>query len=92
MAFEPVMTIMCGALVQGATLGEQWEHTAHACLVKRGEGEQRGVDRGAVLQQQPHTAQAPGGTGIAQRGAAVDVPCVNLKNIRYDQYTNGQLG
>lgn len=54
--------------------------TSHAGLVERGgcPRGQGGVGFGAVLQQQPHTLQAPGRAGVTQRGAPVHVPGIHL--------------
>lgn len=53
--------------------------TSHASLMKRWEGKQRRIHCCSILQQQLHTFQATGCTGITQWSAAIDVTSIHLE-------------
>lgn len=53
--------------------------TVHAGLVEGGGSVQRRVDLCPVGEQDLHALYAPGGTGIAERRAAVNVSCIYLQ-------------
>lgn len=60
-----------------------WEMTSHAGLVEGGgcAGGEGRVGLGAVFQQQPHTLQTTGRTGITQRRAPIHVSRIHLKGL-----------
>lgn len=53
--------------------------TIHAGLVERRRGVKRRVHLGAVGQQHFDALDAPRGTGVAERGAAINIPGIHLQ-------------
>lgn len=64
--------------------------TTHAGFVQWGGRIQGWVDLGPIGEQELHTLDAARGTGIAERGAAVDVPGIHLVG-RKKQMSRGRV-
>lgn len=60
--------------------------TVHAGFMERGSREEGRVHLGPVGQQHLHALDAPRGAGVAERGAAVDIPGVHLQGRKKAEY------